>query len=150
MLLNTTSLGEIEYKEEDVIKFVNAIPGFKGLNEFVFVDMEEESLPFRWLQSTQDTSVTFVVVNPILVKHDYDINISDEIVNKLEIEKPEDVEVYSILTIPENVNQMTANLRAPIIINITNNKAKQVILENEKYKIKHRITEDTNTSDGEA
>jgi flagellar assembly factor FliW len=79
------------------------------------------------------------MVNPFLLIEDYEIEISEETVVRLEIENAEDVSLYSILTIPENVEEITANLLAPIVINTANNKAAQEILNDERYSIKHKL-----------
>ena len=60
----------------------------------------------------------------------------------VDIKKPEDINVFNIVTIPEDIEKMTANLQAPIIINRKNNRGKQIILDNPDYQIKHYILEE--------
>jgi flagellar assembly factor FliW len=47
--------------------------------------------------------------------------------------------IYNVVVIPEDIKQMRANLRAPIVINPATKKGKQVILDNEEYEMKYRI-----------
>ena len=60
----------------------------------------------------------------------------------LGIEYENDAIIYNIVTVPEDISKTSINLKAPLIINTKNNKACQVILENDKYKFKHIIMED--------
>ena len=68
---------------------------------------------------------------------DYDIMIPQTAIDKLKIEKAEDVVVYSIVVVPEDIRKMTANLLGPIIINHKEKLGKQVILDDSRYTTKH-------------
>ncbi|KAB3526643.1 flagellar assembly protein FliW [Alkaliphilus serpentinus] len=142
MILNTKSLGEIQVNEESIIQFENGIPGFEDLTQFIIVDNPQEDVPFCWLQSVDNTEISFVIINPFVFKKNYDFEIPSSIVEGLEIETPEDVATYVIVVIPEDINKMTANLAAPIIINSKNKKGKQVVLEDNRYHIKHLILDE--------
>ena len=60
---------------------------------------------------------------------------------ELEIENPENVCVYTVLTIPKerDYRDMTANLLAPIVINTDNMSAKQIVMDGSHYNTKHRL-----------
>lgn len=138
MLINTKFLGNIEIEEKDVISFQHGLPGFNTLNNFVLLPVEGNAA-LNYLQSIQETGICFILMNPFLIIEDYEINISEESVADLEIEKPEDICLYSTLTIPENIKGITVNLAAPIVINTVNNKAVQEILNDSRYDIKHKL-----------
>lgn len=140
MKLMTDSIGEIEYSEENVIKFADGIPGFEECKDFVLVLSEYPELPFHYLQSVERADVVLVVTNPFLFVDNYDFNIEDEIVEDLEIETPQDLLVYSVVTIPKKVKYATINLTAPIIVNIKNNRGRQIVLE-EIDDIRHSLFE---------
>lgn len=146
MLINSKHFGEIEIEKEKILKFVDGIPGLNNLTEYVIIDNEDADIQFKWLQSVEDEDVTFVILNPFIFKPDYDFVINDSIITKLEIENEKDILVYSIVVVPEDITKMTANLAAPIIINSMNKKAKQVILEGDKYSIKHYIMDELNNN----
>lgn len=136
-ILNTKYFGKIEYDQETVFKFEEGIPGFTDLHQFVVIN-EKDSI-FTYLQSVEREDICFVMINPFVAFEDYDIEISEESIGKLGIDQIQDVMIYSILTIPENINDMTANLRAPIVLNIVNKKGLQEIISNDKYHTKHKI-----------
>jgi len=95
------------------------------------------------LQSLEKSNICFIMIPPVFALKDYDIEISDSTVKKLGIEKPEDVKLYAILTIPGSFKDATANLKAPIVVNVNNNKAVQEILDDERYSIRYRIVKES-------
>lgn len=139
MILNTRNFGEIDISEDKIIHFPDGILAFEDNKRFTIINNEDESNPFEWLQSIDDTDLAFVIINPFIFKKDYDINIPEKVVNKLKIESEKDVLIYSIVVVPEDINNITANLAGPIIININKKLGKQIILEDKKYNSKHRI-----------
>ncbi|RCX14781.1 flagellar assembly factor FliW [Anaerobacterium chartisolvens] len=143
MKLNTKNFGEIEINEGDIIYFPEGLPAFEAINKFVLLGNMEEDTPFCWLQSVERGELAFVVVDPRAVKPDYEADVSDDDIKLLEIEGDSRVLIYSIVVIPEDISKMTANLQAPILINTRNNKAKQVVLQNSRYSIRHFIAEET-------
>lgn len=142
MFLNTTNFGDIEIKEEDIITFDDGLPGFESMQKFIIVNSEEENSPFSWLQSVESGSLAFVIINPVFYKKDYTVTVDDLTVSSLGIEKPEDVAVYSIVVVPEDVTKISVNLKAPLVINTKNKKGKQVILDTREYNVRHYILEE--------
>lgn len=145
MLINTKFFNEVEVRNEDVIVFNSGIPGFQDLKKFALIKPEEDS-DFTYMQSIDRKNVCFIMVPPAIIVGNYDIEISDEAVREMGIENPEDAKLYAILTIPEDVSQMTANLKAPVIINTRNNKAVQEILNDDNYSIRHRVLKEEDSS----
>ncbi len=129
MRLMTKHLGEIEYEQEAVISFDEGLPGFENVRSFVLILSEDAELPFHYLQSVDNPSIAFVVTSPFLFVGDYDFDLKESVVEKLEIKSPEELYVYGVVTIPKKVQFSTINLTAPIIINTTNRKGMQVVLE---------------------
>ncbi len=138
MIVKTELFGDFEYQEEEVLTFVEGIYGFDELKKYLLITNPEEELPFDFLQSVEDEELYFIVTSPYLFLEDYDFEISDTLVKKLEIDQPEDVIVLSLTTIPEKSEETTINLKAPIIVNKESKKAKQVILV-EDYPYKHKL-----------
>lgn len=131
--------GEINYDPNKIIRFADGLIGFSGLNNFVLLPHKEDS-PFSWLHSIDDPDVAFVVLAAHEFFPDYAPDIPDGEIADLEIEKTDDVILLSLVSIPEKVEEMTANLMAPIMINKKTLQAKQVIITNsEKYGVKEKI-----------
>lgn len=137
MKLNTKYFGELEYKGEDVLHFSAGLLGFEDCNEFITIDNPDGAGVFRWLQSIDRPELAFVVINPVFAMTDYEFDIPRPMVEKLGLKKPEDAQVLAVVKIPEDLNKMTVNLRAPIVVNVSNKMAAQIVLEDEKYSLRH-------------
>ena len=81
------------------------------------------------------------VMNPLLVKEDYNPVIEDELLKPLEITDPEDFLVLVTVTVPKEIENMSVNLMAPIVISGETRKANQIIVDQEGYEVKYPIYE---------
>jgi flagellar assembly factor FliW len=138
MLIDTARFGKVEIDESKIIYFSDGIPGLEEYKRFAILQFDG-SYPIIWLQSTEDKSICLPVIDSFLVLPDYSFDISDEDVQRLSLNGPEDLKIISVLVIPENIERMTMNLAAPIVINIKNNLAMQVILNNGEYNVRFPI-----------
>ena len=135
MNINTVRFGEIEIEEERIFNFVMPIIGFNELRKFVILDLDKDSF-FKWLQSTEDPALAFPVTSVFSMNLDYSIDLSDDAVEKLKIQDVESLLVVNIASIPQdNPQGTTINLLAPIIFNLKENTAGQVILSGSGYDI---------------
>ena len=130
--------GKMEYKEDEILTFEKGIPGFQDLKKFIIKEVSSES-PFSVMQSIEDKYIGFIIISPFLIDDKYEIKLSDEIIKLLNIESPEDILLYTIVTLKEKIEDITTNLKAPLVINTKNNKAEQYILDSEKYKIREKV-----------
>lgn len=137
-MIQTKYHGEIEINKEDIVYFEKGIPGFLEEKEFVVLPLSEDQA-FSVLQSVTTPYAAFVVTNPFDFVKEYQFELEDSVVEELELESEKDVSILSILTVNSPFEKTTANLQAPIIVNTSNHKAKQVILNDGNYKIKHPI-----------
>lgn len=140
MEISSKPYGKIEISPEDILVFEKGLIGFENLREFVLLGNTESNEMLVWLQSLENPDLAFVVIQPRFFKQDYcpQINL-EEVVDDLGTGNEEDFLVYTIVVIPEDARKMTANLKAPVLINVRNNKARQIILNDERYEIKTRI-----------
>ena len=149
--IHTVRFGDFEVEEKSIVHFAQGIPAFEDEYEFVIIPYDEES-PYVFLQSLQTPDLAFLMTSPYLFFKDYEFEIDDATEKKLGLEKPEDVAVYVLLTIPGgSIKDMTANLMAPVIINKNTMQAKQVVLEKSPYTTKHRLfpAKEENVTQGE-
>lgn len=129
--------GEFEYRKKDIINFPKGMPGFEDTREYVIIDNPDGGGVFKWLQSLERPDLAFVVINPFIIKPDYDFELPDWAADRLGLGCAEDALVLTIVTVPENINNMTTNLKAPIVINTKNGMAIQVALDDERYSLRH-------------
>lgn len=139
MNLNGTRFGDIEYAESDVIHFTEGMIGFSGFQDYVVVNTKEGS-PYKWLQSIDEPKLAFLVSLPNFFVGEYSPEIRNEEAKALGLNEETQYLVLVTTTIPSGKpREATANLAAPVIINLETRKAKQVILEDEAYTIRYPI-----------
>jgi flagellar assembly factor FliW len=140
MNIETKYHGLIEIHKEEILHFINGIPGFKEEKEFALLPLPENDW-FYVLQSTKTPELGFVVTDPFLFFEDYDFTLDPSTVEQLEGPSEKEIKVLSILTVREPLHKTTTNLQAPLVINLANNKAKQIILNDTSYETKHLVFE---------
>ena len=120
------------------ILFEKGIPGFEDYKYFN-VNVIKDNEKFYSIVSKEDDNIGFISISPFEVKKDYEIDLDDEFVKELDIKSEKDVLVLCLITLGKTLKDSTANLKAPIIINIKNNRGRQLILQDDKYKIKQPL-----------
>ncbi len=137
MILNTVKFGEIEIDESRIFDFVLPIIGFDELSKYILLDPSPDTL-FKWLQSVEDPGLAFPVISVTSLNYDYSIDVSDDVVQALEITNADSILVMNVTSIPQdNPRGTTINLLAPLIFNIDNQKAGQIVLSGSGYDISH-------------
>ena len=116
------------------ILFEKGIPGFEDYKYFN-VNIIKDNEKFYSIVSKEDDNIGFISISPFDIKKDYEIDLDDEFVKELDIKSEKDVLVLCLITLGKSLKDSTANLKAPIIINIINNRGKQLILQDDNYKI---------------
>lgn len=139
----TKHFGEIELEEEKIITFNNGIMGFEDYKRYtILFDIEEGEKPvISWLQCIDEPELAIPVVNPLLVKEDYNPTVEDELLTSLGELNDENILVLLTVTVSSDIHNMTSNLKAPFIINSDTRKGCQVIVENNDYPVKYNVYE---------
>lgn len=133
-----TSQGTKYVCKEDIINFPEGLLGFRGYTDYVIFDIIGCE-PFRSMLSVEEGGPDFVVIESSLIVDDYsplDYYTSPE---ELGIGSPVEFIVLSIVTLSENPENITVNLRGPLFINLATSLAKQVILPDERYVTRHPL-----------
>lgn len=136
----TTRFGEIEVGGDQVYELTSPLPGFPATKKFFFIQ-KEKIAPFKWLQSVEEPDVTFVVVEPHNFFHDYFPQIPNFELKEVGLDRADDAWILVIVVLPEDMTQMTANLRGPLVINRGTRKMKQVFIESEQWSVRESIVE---------
>lgn len=146
MLIKTRYFGEIDLTEDKIIYFENGLMGFRDYKKFTLLfDVEDgKDANIMWLQSVEEENLALPVVNPYLVKEDYNPEVEDEWLTSLGELTEENICILLTITVPkDNVKGTTANLKAPLIINSDTRKGCQLIVENKDYEIRYNVYEAT-------
>ena len=141
MTTKTRLFREIALADETLIIFPEGIVGFPFLKTFALIhDAEDEKAPIMWLQSMEEPGFAMPVIEPNLVKDDYNPTVNDEYLTPVGELAPDQIYSLVTITVPPEIEKMSVNLKAPIVINMANNKAVQIIVEDD-FKVKHPIYE---------
>ena len=136
--LSTNNFGNLSIEKENIITFEQGLLGFEELKQFAIIDVEE-CLPFEWLVSVEDPIVAFPILNPTLFFSDYKPSLSKDDLVSLNIKKEKDVEMFCIVTLGKKPEDVTLNLKGPILINMKNKMGKQIVLTEDYYSLNQQL-----------
>uniref|UniRef100_UPI004026EB27 flagellar assembly protein FliW n=1 Tax=Candidatus Wunengus sp. YC65 TaxID=3367701 RepID=UPI004026EB27 len=136
--LSTNNFGNLSIEKENIITFEQGLLGFEELKQFAIIDVEE-CLPFEWLVSVEDPIVAFPILNPTLFFSDYKPSLSKDDLVLLDIKKEKDVEMFCIVTLGKKPEDVTLNLKGPILINMKNKMGKQVVITEDYYSLNQQL-----------
>ncbi len=140
MKIKTTRFGELDVSESRIITFSEDILGFSGYRKYVILEHSKNSI-LKWLQSVENESLAFVLTDPLNTVPDYKVEIDKKDAETIKLSSLDDAVVLCIVSISKECKSVTANLLGPIIINPEKMLAKQVVLFNSPYSIKHNLME---------
>lgn len=141
MKIQTKIFGEIDIADDKIIFFEKGIIGFPDMQKFTLLHDEEQGsgVGIRFLQSLDEPGFAMPVMDPLVVKPDYDPAVDDELLASAGNLTPDNILVLVTATVPSDLTKMTVNLQGPIIINVDERKACQVIVDTERYPVKFPI-----------
>lgn len=139
MIIESKEYGRVNVDEKQILHFEKGLLGFENIKDYALLDASQP--PFMWLQSIEVAHLAFILLDPTIFREDYDPKIADDELEELGLKDDniEDRLVLSIITIPENHNDMTANLQGPIIINKEKCLGRQFISPDDRWTTKHHV-----------
>ncbi len=140
MKADTRLFGPIEIEDEKIIEISQGIIGFPNLKHFTLIyDSEREvQSAIRWLQSMDDGDIAMPVIAPGELLPDYRPTVNNELLAELGELTSENTYLLVTVRVPENIEELSVNLKAPIVINTDTNKGSQVIVEDD-FEVRHKI-----------
>ena len=143
MQLNTAVLGKVEVGEDSVLYLPEGLYGFEYERDYALITRQDEGVTLMWLQAVGAPAPCFVVFDPMEVASGYAPKLESDDLRSLEAGSEEELSFLAIAVVPEDVSQISINLKSPIAVNRRNKKARQVILTGQDYPIKYYLfTED--------
>lgn len=138
MKIQTSRFGLVEVTVDDLIEFPEGLLGFNQLRKFVLLDDPTDDI-FAWLQSCEDGAVAFPVLEPELFATNYNIQLTKHDLEAVKLSAGEGFRTFMIITIPQDPTQMTANMKAPIVINVSRRVGRQCVLQDNHLAIREPI-----------
>jgi flagellar assembly factor FliW len=136
IIIKSRFLGELQVDKNKIINFEEGILGFEDIREYCIISIPEKE-QFSLLQSIEDENISFVLIKPWDFFGDYEIDLKENHLKTMNIESSDQLAIYSIVSFKKN--DITANLLAPVVINVDTNKGSQIVLHSQEYKTKHSI-----------
>ncbi|SEB90324.1 flagellar assembly factor FliW [Nocardioides exalbidus] len=114
--------------EIPVIEMVQPMPGFPDLARFALVQVDETGVLCS-LTSLEQPGLRFLVVPPATFFPDYTPEVEEDVLADLGSTSADDLVVLCVLTAGESLASTTANLVAPVVLDIGTRRAVQVVLD---------------------
>lgn len=143
--MKTKYFGDIEIDEKEIITFEPGIFGFEEHRSFVllsFLDDEGESSEdyILCLQSVSEPYLAFILMNPYYIEPTYDpYQMPEEELLDMGLTKTTKHSIFCIAVVKDNFEESTINLKCPLVINLENRKARQFVLKDSEYSMRHAI-----------
>ena len=136
MNVQTTRFGVVDLDEKRIITFPAGLLGFSSYKRFALLQPNDEGV-FYWLQSLESPELAFVVSDPTLWVSGYEASIRREQMDELALANLDDAQVFVIVN--KYGQTLTANLQGPLVINLVNQKAMQLVLADKRWTTRHEI-----------
>lgn len=142
-VLESTSLGTIEYGENDLVHFPLGLPGFEEEHSFLTVSRPGEA-PLVYLHSARTSDLFFLAIPVELVDPSYEIKLLEEYRSVLGLNdlpgpgRATDLLCLAVLCIPDE-GPATANLLGPIVIHQTSHIGVQAIRDDARYSARQEL-----------
>jgi flagellar assembly factor FliW len=124
--------------------FSDGLPGFESFRIFRVIPEPETYL--AQLISIDDEKIGFILINAEVMGEYFEkVKNQQEVLTELNIVNQENLQIWLIVTLNAlDAEQITVNLRAPILLNSEKNIGKQLILYDEQYPLKHPLISQKN------
>ncbi len=146
MLIKTKDFEYIEISEDDIITFPNGVYGFEDAKKFVILKNPENKW-MMYLQSVENEDPRFILLDPYMIFEDYNPQLPEDAFDLLGTSEKSDLSFFVVAVVPENIKDMTVNLKSPVVINFNKKSGAQVILENKDYTVRTRLFSDEGTGE---
>lgn len=131
--LETEKIGLIQYSEKDIFQLPSGLFGFETEKEYILYPSDNVH-PFIWFQSTKSMHLAFLLIDPQLIRPDYQLQLKRSDLPDLHLEDGDQNKIYVIATVPGDTKDITLNFQGPIVFNMTKNLTQQVIMEDEDLR----------------
>lgn len=128
-VIKSSQFGELEVSPENIFTFEEGLLGFEEYKKYVLIS-DEITEPFKWLIALEEPEIGFPIVNPWHIDIEY---------NPGKKYNYEVVVPMVIVTIGCGVSEMTANMKAPLLLNIEDMSGEQIIIASDKYSTNEKI-----------
>ena len=140
MKTKTRYFGEIDYTRDEMIEFRRGLFGFEEEQKFLLIPFSSAGTLYS-LQSVRTPELAFTLMHPFSLHAGYAPVLQEEELKTLNAAKSEELYYYVMCTVKEPVGECTVNMKCPLAINPDTRCGMQVILEDDTWEMRHRLSE---------
>ncbi len=140
MKTQTKYFGEVEFEQEELLTFPKGLFGFEDEHSFLLLEFSDNGTLFS-LQSVQTPELAFTLMHPFTLCAGYAPVLRAEELRELDVEQSEELYYYVMCTVKKPVSESTINMKCPVAINPNTRRAMQVILEDDEWEMRHKLSE---------
>ncbi|HWQ77240.1 MAG TPA: flagellar assembly protein FliW [Anaerovoracaceae bacterium] len=135
--IDTRDFGTVEVEEDAIYEFPDGVYGFEEDTRFAVFSRPFEDISFLYLQSAQNIVPCFLVFEPQGFHPDYRPLMSEEDLASCGTDCIDDLIFLVIATVHEKAEELSINIKSPVVLNPKTRKARQVILQNPDYPVRY-------------
>ncbi len=138
IIFMSSRFGEMQVPAASIIEIPSGVIGFPEATRYV---MLEHKHPFSWLHAVDDPNLAFVVVDGFEFGQQFDVKppINDK---DGDFREDDEYAILIIVTVRPDPRMTTANLKAPIFVNMRNRCGVQVIFDDPRYSTRFSLWSD--------
>lgn len=137
--LDSDLLGAVEVPAQAAFDFPDGVLGFPERRRFALVPAGREGL--FWLQSAEDAALVFLLADPFRLMPDYELDLPPAELAPLGVATAGELAVLAIVTLPAAPGEpASVNLRAPLLLGTATQRARQLVLQSERYGIREPLS----------
>ena len=141
MNIQTKYFGVIDYGPDECLTFPNGIFGFEDERQFLLLPFEGSSHAMLCMQSVQTPALAFIAMDPFALQPDYMPVLRKNELAMLDVPDHEQLCYYVLCAVKSPVSESTVNLKCPIAVNPSTLVSYQIVLETDRYHMRHRLSE---------
>jgi flagellar assembly factor FliW len=129
MQIQTHHFGPVEIEVDDVLLFPRGIIALEDCRHWVLL-ADAENAALAWLQCVTQPEIAVPVVSPRRFAPEYQVRLTRGQLSPLELSQFD--QAYVLAIVSRGDDQLTLNLKAPLIINLGRRIGRQVITTDEQ------------------
>ena len=141
MKLQAKYFGEIDYLEEDILTFPAGLFGFEEEHQFLLLPFEGSAGSLLCFQSVNTPALAFVAMDPFSLDPDYAPELQPKELRALGVKESQELGFYVLCVVKKPVSESTVNLKCPVAVHPETRVAQQVILETDRYEMRHLLSQ---------
>jgi flagellar assembly factor FliW len=137
MNLNTRDFGIIQVEDDAIFNFDDGLYGFEDSKKFAVFTKSIDDISFLYLQSLDHEIPCFLVFEPWDLYPSYQPVLSQEDLKLCQVDSIDDLIFLVIANVPSAIENLSINIKSPVVLNPKTRKARQVILQNPEYTVRY-------------